>query len=168
VDLLDFVQGYADNGGTAVFEASGSYADANRTVDFTVDTEQGGATGQDYVLTATLENAAIQYEFRAEGTGAEPGAGLQDDLRATVVMGQDRIVVELEVTGVGPERNASGTITYNGALLATMEADNLLYSFTDSDGDPMSATSTSELNALVRAVLFAGLDPFTWLPFELP
>lgn len=169
LDLVDFVQGYAASGGGTVHEAAGTYADADRTVQFEIAAEQGVSGGpQDYVVTSVLESGPVRYELRAEGAGSRPGGGLQDALRATFDLGSDRTIVEIQISGVGPEREASGTITFNGTFLANIQADNVLYSFTNADGDPLSATSTSELNAMVRAMLFAGLEPFTWLPLEMP
>jgi hypothetical protein len=169
LDLLDFVQGYAEGGSSTTFEASGSYADGTREVAFTLDSEEVGTGGsQEYDLTVTLEDGPIRYELAAEGTGTALGGGFQDDMRATVDIGSDRTVLAIEISGVGPEREASGTISYNGTVLADVAADGTLYAFTDPDGNTFSATASSELNVMVRSLLFAGLEPFTWLPLELP
>ncbi len=169
VALLDFVQGYAMDGGIQTFEAAGSYSDGLRDVEFALDLEEtAGGSAQEYSVVVTLEDGPVSYEFRSEGTGSVQGAGFDDAMRATVEIGSDRTVLEIEISGVGPQREAAGTITFNGTLLARVAADGTLYTFTDPDDNPYSATASSELNIMVRTLLLSGLEPFTWLPLELP
>lgn len=153
---------------TEEFGASGFFADASNTVQFTLDSresEDSEVGDQSYVLVVTLEDPETAYELELSGTLDDATEDSEDSVLATVVRESMTTVMDLLFQSTGAvQDHATGTIAHEGTVVTDIIITNDTFEFARPGGGELPASQASDMNLLFRALTLTGID----LVFRIP
>lgn len=153
---------------TEDFGASGFYADASTTVQFSLVSAEAAdsETGEEsYSLDVTVESPEVAYEMNVSGKVAAGTSVYEDLLTATAVGSAGTTVLDVMFRGTADvQEDAGGTLTHDGRVVADVVINGDTFEFSRPGGGSIPAAQASELNLLFQALTLNGFNLIYRIP----
>lgn len=153
---------------TEAFGATGFFADATTTVDFSMSSSETADTvsgDEMYELAVTLEDPEVAYELEVSGDVEGASDGYDDLLTATAVHNSATTIMELAFRGTADlQESASGTLAHDGTVVANIDIAGNSFQFSKPGGGTVPADQASELNLLFQEMTLNGFNLIYRIP----